>query len=84
MSKTARKPWKRRAAIGSVGVALLLSADQCGNVVLLEGDPDQTISTSCGMRILADDPEFMTRYFCYPLCWGLDKIDLNHCKEARE
>jgi len=73
-----------KLTFGGFVIALLLAIDQLGNVLILGGDPDTTMSTNCGMRIDASDNSKMTRYFCRPLCAALDVLDENHCEEARE
>lgn len=72
------------AGLGGLVLALLLALDQLGNVLILGGDPDMTISTSCGLRLQAEDASLRTRYFCRPVCAALHWIDENHCREAKE
>lgn len=81
------KQWGRRAGIGA-GItgwllAVALGFDQLGNAIL-GGDPDMTISTSCGLRIEANAPTAMRWLFCEPVCAVLHVIDRNHCADARE
>ena len=77
-----QKSWKRRAKwAGFTGflMSALIGLDQFGNS-LLGGDPDMTISTSCGFSIAAEEGS----RFCQAICWGLNLVDSNHCAESRE
>ena len=85
MSET--KPWKRRtkmAGFWGLLLAMLIAVDQCGNVLVLGGDPDMSISTSCGLRIKAADTSLRTRFFCVPVCRMLNLVDIGHCADAKE
>lgn len=73
-----------KLTFGGFVLALLLALDQLGNVLILGGDPDMTMSTNCGLRIDASDNSRLTRYFCRPVCRLLDLVDKNHCENARE
>jgi len=73
-----------KLTFGGFVLALLLAFDQLGNVLLLGGDPDMTMSTNCGMRIDANDDSRMTRWFCRPVCRVLNLIDDDHCHQAKE
>ncbi|MDX8383560.1 MAG: hypothetical protein R8M45_05725 [Ghiorsea sp.] len=55
---------------------LLISIDQLANTII-GGDPDETISSSCGKRVT-------TCKTCKWLCILLNKIDKRHCKDAIE
>jgi len=63
---------------------LLISLDQLVNTLFL-GNPDETISSRCGKKIrkVRKDPS-VTCYFCGYLCYLLNIIDTNHCKESIE
>jgi len=55
---------------------LLIAIDQFANAVL-GGDPDETISSRAGKV------QHKSRW-AKILCWGLNKLDTNHCKNAIE
>jgi len=54
---------------------ILIGIDQLFNALLL-GDPDETISS----RAYKNRAYWPWRW----LCWALNKIDSNHCKESLE
>ncbi len=51
----------------------LIAYDQWWNA-LLGGDPQETISARAGRQ--------PNKWWARALCWGLDKLDPNHCEEA--
>jgi len=55
---------------------ILIAIDQFFNA-LLGGDPDETISSRAGKR---KD----TQLWAKCLCWLLNKLDTQHCKESIE
>lgn len=55
---------------------VLISIDQLANAILA-GDPDETISSRAGKV------QHTSRWAKY-LCWTLNKLDTNHCKDAIE
>ncbi len=55
---------------------ILIAIDQFVNTVL-GGDPDETISSRAGKR--QED-----QWWAKALCWVLNKLDTNHCKESIE
>ena len=55
---------------------ILISIDQLANTIL-GGDPDETISSRAGK--MQHDSKWAK-----VLCWLLNKIDTNHCKESIE
>jgi hypothetical protein len=57
---------------------VLIAIDQLGNAVL-GGNPDETISSRMGKAIRE-----RRCYLCRVICWFLDKIDKDHCKESIE
>jgi len=57
---------------------LLISLDQLINTIL-GGDPDETISSRMGKRIVKRDSRI-----CKIICMVLNKIDPNHCIDAIE
>ena len=56
---------------------ILIAIDQLGNAVI-GGDPDETISSRAGK-----DKKKGRKWAIY-LCWVLNKIDTDHCKESIE
>ena len=70
--------WKR------YGKNVVLSFDQFWNAVL-GGDPDETISSRMGKWLavhINDSPCQMCRYIAKPVCWVLNLIDPDHCRDA--
>lgn len=59
---------------------VLLAFDQLGNVLLLRGHEDETISSNCGKRVRAGT----AGVFCRWLCRLLDVVDPGHCQDAIE
>lgn len=55
-----------------------IGVDQLLNTILA-GYPDETISSRCGKRILANKC-----LLCASLCWVLRKIDPDHCIRSIE
>jgi len=51
-----------------VGDAVAL--DELGNVVVLQGNPHETISAHCGAQIKSGDPCL----FCSAVCWFIQRI----------
>lgn len=75
--------WRRRSTIG-VGIggwvmAVLLGLDQFANAVT-GGDPDMTISTRCGLKIV----DGSAGWPCRVTCWALEFVDADHCADAVE
>ena len=58
---------------------VLIAIDQLFNALLF-GDPDETISSRVGKNMRSDNPGFVSR----ALCWFLNLLDKDHCKEAIE
>lgn len=58
------------------GFRLLISVDQLFNTIF-NGSEDETISSRAGKRQ-------KKKLWAKLLCWFLDKIDKNHCKDAIE
>lgn len=56
---------------------LAVSADQLANAAF-NGDPDETISSRAGRHSLYNDKEC----WAVVLCWLLDKIQKDHCKNS--
>ena len=85
MSEVRRNRWGRRVGVAGFAIALAVSVDQCGNV-LLGGHQDMTVSTRCGIEITQDreDRTAVGRWFCPPVCGALDLIQTDHCANARE
>lgn len=83
-----RRPWLRRASFGTgiagLVMAILISIDQFGAVVLLQGDPDVTMSQNCGMRRVLHDPSWRRWIICEPICRTINLWDPSHCEEATE
>ena len=55
---------------------ILIAIDQLFNAIL-GGDPDETISSRAGKQQ-------HKRLWAKWLCWILNKLDTNHCKDAIE
>ena len=55
----------------------LLAIDQLANA-LLGGDPDETISSRAGKRLMENDR------IAIVLCWFLDFFESDHCHKAIE
>ena len=66
----------RSEAMARYGWNALISIDQLGNAIT-GGDPDETISSRAGKRQ-------HDQYWAKCLCWLLNKLDTNHCKDAME
>jgi hypothetical protein len=62
-------------------INLLISIDQFVNT-LLGGDPDMTISKRLGGWL--NSPSGFKRTFATVICSALDKVDKNHCEDAKE
>lgn len=62
---------------------VLVVIDELVNVVILFGDPQETISGRCG-RILKSSSQPRKCYTCFWLCVVLNKVDNDHCREAIE
>lgn len=62
-----------------LGADLLISIDQYVNVIFL-GDPDETISSRLGKKILDGRADWFHKY----VCKELDKVDKNHCLDSIE
>lgn len=58
---------------------LAVAKDQLANAAF-NGDEDETISSRAG-RAIRDKDKRNTWWAC-PLCWMLDKVDLNHCEKS--
>ena len=55
---------------------ILIALDQLANTIL-GGDPDETISSRAGKR---QHDQLWAKW----LCWLLNKIDTEHCKDSVE
>lgn len=69
MEPETRKPWWLR---------VLIALDQLGNVLVLNGHEDETISSNAAKASLRGE-----RWGCV-LCKVLDWIDPGHCQDAIE
>lgn len=58
---------------------ILIWLDQGANVVLLGGDPDETLSSVFGKKVRRNVCP-ICKFFCYLL----NKIDPNHCEKSIE
>jgi hypothetical protein len=83
------RPWRSRVVrfgtgIGGAILGVLVAVDQLGNA-MRGGDPDMTISTDCGYELRwQDGGGGEASRFCRAVCWALDFVDENHCREAVE
>lgn len=68
-----KRPWGMRVA---------LAFDQLGNA-LMGGREDETISSRCG-RIIEENERAPRCTLCKVMCWALNFLDKNHCKDAIE
>lgn len=59
---------------------LLLAIDQFFNVLLWNGDEDETISSNLGKKVRDGE----ANKFESAICWALDKVDPNHCFDSIE
>ena len=59
---------------------ILIWLDQ-GLNVFAGGDPDETVSSRCGKRLIRSGKQCK---FCFYLCKYLDKVDPRHCKDSIE
>ena len=57
-------------------INVLLGIDQLANTIA-GGDPDETISSRAGKKE-------GHHWLATALCWMLDKVDNNHCRDAIE
>lgn len=82
------KPWRRRAGLGAgifgFVMAVLISIDQFGAVLLLQGDPDVTMSQNCGLRRTLYDNSWRRWLICEPICRTINLWDESHCEDAKE
>lgn len=74
--------WAWATPPGNYLLNVLISIDQLGNVVLLAGEPDETISSRMGRW--RSSRKKIERDVADGMCVVLDGLDPNHCANAIE